>query len=126
MSPLRRLAGAFVLAAAAHGCAGHSLSPQELADFTARAVYDGDVPRTATYFDARLRSTVTPQSVDAVSKMMHRYGSYQGVAQAIEISKDARYDFEAQFSDGSMLVQMRLGEAGKTITAFRLVPNDRR
>jgi hypothetical protein len=126
MLPLRQLAGAFVLAAAAHGCGRHSPSPQELADFTTRAVYDADVPRTGTYFDARLRSTVTPQSVVAVSKMMHRYGSYQGVAQAIEISKDARYDFEAQFSEGSMLIQMRLGEAGKTITAFRLVPNDRR
>ena len=109
------------------GCAAHRTpSPRELADFTTRAVYDADVPRTATYFDSGLRSAVTPQSVAAVSKIMHRYGSYQGVAQAIEISKNARYDFEAQFSEGSMLVQMRLGEAGKTITAFRLVPNERR
>jgi hypothetical protein len=98
----------------------------DLADFTTRAVYDADVARTTTYFDARLRSTVTPESVAAVSKLMHRYGSYQGVAQQIEISKNARYDFEALFSEGSMLVQMRLGDAGKTITAFRLLPNERR
>lgn len=123
---LRQLAGALVLVSAACGCAAHSPSPQELADFTTRAVYDADASRTTTYFDPRLRSSVTPQSVAAVSKIMHRYGSYQGVAQAIEISKDVRYDFEAQFSEGSMLVQMRLGQAGKTITAFRLVPNEKR
>jgi hypothetical protein len=124
---LRRHAGALVLALVTGGCAAHPPpSPRELAEFTTRAVYDADVPRTATYFDAHLRSTVTPQSVAAVSKMMHRYGAYQGVAQAIEISKDTRYDFEAQFSEGSMLVQMKLGETGKTITAFRFVPNERR
>ena len=98
----------------------------ELADFTTRAVYDADVARATTYFDARLRSSVTPRSVTDVSKLMHRYGSYQGVAQQIEISKNARYDFEALFSQGSMLVQMRLGKGGKTITAFRLVPNEGR
>ena len=126
MSPLRRLVAAFALAAAASDCARHAPTPLELADFTTRAVYDTDVPRTTTYFDARLRSTVTPQSITAVSKLMHRYGSYQGLSQQIEISKDARYDFEAQFSEGSMLVQMRLGDGGKTITAFRLLPNERR
>jgi hypothetical protein len=118
--------GAFILVAAAFGCGGRTPTPMELAEFTTRAVYDADVPRTTTYFDAPLRSTVTPQSVADVSKLMHRYGSYQGVAQEIEISKNERYDFEALFSEGSMLVQMRLGEAGKTITAFRLLPNERR
>lgn len=123
MRLLRGVIGALVLAVVA-ACAARPPTPQELADFTTRAVYDADVPRTATYFDERLRSTVTPQSVAAVSKMMHRFGAYQGVAQTIEITKDRRYDFEAQFSEGSMLVQMRLGETGKTITAFRFVPNE--
>jgi hypothetical protein len=123
---LHRLVGTFAVAAAvaACGCARHDPTPMELADFTTRAVYDADVPRTTTYFDSRLRSSVTSRSVAEVSKLMHRYGSYQGVAQQIEISKNARYDFEALFSQGSMLVQMRLGERGKTITAFRLVPNE--
>ena len=126
MRALRGLVGAFAVAVAVCGCGGHAPTPMDLADFTTRAVYDADVARTTTYFDARLRSTVTPESVAAVSKLMHRYGSYQGVAQQVEISKNARYDFEALFSEGSMLVQMRLGEAGKTITAFRLLPNERR
>lgn len=125
MSRLRRLVGALAVAVAC-GCARHDPTPLELADFTTRAVYDADVPRATKYFDARLRSTVTPQSVADVSRLMHRYGSYQGVAQQIEISKNARYDFEALFSEGSMLVQMRLGEGGKTITAFRLLPNEGR
>jgi len=125
VGPLRRL-GAFAVAVAAFGCATHAPTPLELADLTTRGVYDADVHRTTTYFDARLRSTVTPQSVAEVSKLMHRYGSYLGVAQQIEISRAARYDFEAQFTEGSMLVQMRLGEGGKTITAFRLLPNERR
>jgi hypothetical protein len=122
---LRRTFGALAVAAVC-GCARHDPTPAELADFTTRAVYEADAPRASTYFDARLRATVTPQSVAAVSKLMHRYGAYEGLAQTIEISKDARYDFEAQFSRGSMLVQMRLGKAGKTITAFRLVPNEQR
>ncbi|MDB5041015.1 MAG: hypothetical protein JWN27_1741 [Candidatus Eremiobacteraeota bacterium] len=128
MSLLQKLVGTLgvAVAVAACGCARHDPTPLELADFTTRAVYDADVPRATTYFDARLRSSVTPRSVTDVSKLMHRYGSYQGVAQQIEISKNARYDFEALFSQGSMLVQMRLGEGGKTITAFRLVPNEGR
>jgi hypothetical protein len=128
VSLLQKLVGALAVAVAvaACGCARHDPTPLELADFTTRAVYDADVPRATTYFDARLRSSVTPRSVADVSKLMHRYGSYQGVAQQIEISKNARYDFEALFSQGSMLVQMRLGEGGKTITAFRLLPNEAR
>jgi hypothetical protein len=101
------------------------MSPLELADATTRGVYEADPAAAARYFDPRLRSKVTPRSVADVSRLMHRYGDYEGITQTAEVAKDVRYDFEAQFSHGSMLVQMRLDRGKQTIVAYRVVPNER-
>jgi hypothetical protein len=124
-SKLLTFAGALVLVSAGCGCAKHALTPLELADSTTRAVYEGDAAGTSRYFDARLRATVTPKSVAAVSRLMHRYGAYEGVTETAEVAKGVRYDFEAQFSHGSMLVQMRLDPSERSIVAYRVVPNQR-
>jgi hypothetical protein len=127
MSQRRKLVvaslGALVLACAGCGSSKHAMSPLELADATTRGAYDGDPAATSRYFDSGLRATVTPRSVAVVSQLMHRYGEYQGITQTAEIAKDVRYDFEAQFSHGSMLVQMRLERDKQTIAAYRIVPN---
>jgi hypothetical protein len=116
---------ALVIACTGCGRPEHAMTPLEIADATTRGVYDADPAAASRYFDPPLRRTVTPHSVAAVSQLMHRYGDYQGITQTVEVSKGVRYDFEAQFSHGSMLVQMRLDPDKRTIAAYRVVPNER-
>jgi len=84
-------------------------------------IYSGDVHATQALFDADVRRTITDDSVKQLSSLMHAFGDYLGVMQIAAMS-DRRYDLEAQFAHGSMLVQLRLDPAGK-LAALHIVPN---
>ena len=105
----------------AAGCA-HAATPTETADRVMRSIYDGDVPRTQQAFEQNVRPAVTPSSVNALTQRMRTIGNYEFVRE-VSTMEDHRYDFEAQFDRGSMLVQMRLDAAGN-VAAFHVVPNE--
>ena len=111
---------AIALAIAVSGCA-HTVTPQELADATTRAVYDGDYARTADRFDDALKTQVTRSSVGQLSDRMHALGAYRGLKPAGTDASRNRYDFEAAFDKGTMLVQIRLDPDGK-LAAYRVAP----
>ena len=112
---------AVALAIAACGCASHHDDPRVLADETTRGVYDADYARTTEHFDAALKLQVTRSSIGKLSDQMHALGAYRGLKPASSDPDKGRYDFEAAFDKGTMLVQLRLDPTQK-IGAYRVAP----
>jgi hypothetical protein len=107
--------------ASASACGEKQPTAEITADKAIRFIYAGDVHNTQQLFDADVRRTVTPDSVNRVSSRMHAFGDYLGVKQ-IAATSNLRYDLEAQFAHGSMLVQLRLDPAGQ-VAALHIIPN---
>jgi hypothetical protein len=107
--------------ASASACGEKQPTSEITADKAIRFIYAGDVHNTQQLFDADVRRTITPDSVNRLSSLMHAFGDYLGVTQ-IAATSDLRYDLEAQFAHGSMLVQLRLDPAGK-VAALHIIPN---
>jgi hypothetical protein len=111
-----------VLALASASACGEKQPASEIAaDKVIRFIYAGDVRNTQQLFAADIRRTITPDSVKQLSSLMNAFGDYLGVTQIAAMS-DRRYDLEAQFAEGSMLVQLRLDPAGK-VAALHIIPN---
>jgi hypothetical protein len=107
--------------ASASACGEKQATSEITADKAIRFIYAGDVDNTQQLFDADVRRTITPDSVNRLSSLMHAFGDYLGVTQ-VAATSDRRYDLEAQFAHGSMLVQLRLDSAGK-VAALHIIPN---
>jgi hypothetical protein len=107
--------------ASASACGEQQPASEIIADKAIRFIYSGDVRNTQELFGADVRNTITPDSVKQLSSLMHAFGDYLGVMQIAALS-GRRYDLEAQFARGSMLVQLRLDSAGK-LAALHIVPN---
>jgi hypothetical protein len=112
--------GASVLA----GCGRHP-APADIVDSTTRAIYANDYDTTRRFFDAALKPRVTRQSVTELASRMQEFGEYRGVSLVAEITHNRRYDFEAAFAKGSMLLQVRIDPDG-TLAAYRVIPNQER
>jgi len=111
-----------ILTIASSSACGEKRPASEItADKAIRFIYAGDVHNTQQLFDADVRRTITPDSVNQLSSVMNAFGNYLGVTQIAALS-NRRYDLEAQFAHGSMLVQMRLDPAGK-VAALHIIPN---
>jgi hypothetical protein len=107
--------------ASASACGEKQPTSEITADKAIRFIYAGDVHNTQQLFDADVRRTITPDSVNQLSSLMNSFGDYLGVTQ-IAATSDRRYVLEAQFAHGSMLVQLRLDPAGK-VAALHIIPN---
>jgi hypothetical protein len=116
---------AVVLAIAACGCAQRHDDPQVraqvLADETTRGVYDADFARTTEHFDAALKLQVTRATIGQLSDQMHTLGAYRGLKPSSSDPDKGRYDYEATFDKGTMLVQLRL-DPTQRIGAYRVAP----
>ena len=108
------------LAVAAGGCAHHA-DPQALADETTRAVYDVDMDRTTAHFDDALKNEVTRSSIGTISDQMHALGAYHGLKEVSSDPDKGRYDYQAAFDKGMMLVQLRI-DPDQKIGAYRVTP----
>jgi hypothetical protein len=107
--------------ASAGACSKKRPESEITAERAIRFIYAGDVHDTQQLFNDDVRRTITPESVNRLSSLMHAFGDYLGVTQ-IAATNDRRYDLEAQFTHGSMLVQMRLDPTGK-MAALHIIPN---
>jgi hypothetical protein len=115
--------GAVALAVLATAACAASNKPLALADRLTRAAYTGDVATIRSTLAPNVRTRVTPASVAQLKARMRRYGTYEGLRSVSEIPAERRYDFEAEFTTGSMLVQLRLDEHG-AVAAYRVIPNE--
>ena len=114
-------AAALALAIAAVACAQPRTDPQALADQTTQAVYNADYDATVARFDDTLKAQVTRASVGQLSDQMHALGAYHGLKQTSADPDKGRYDYEATFDKGMMLVELRL-DPNQKIGAYRIVP----
>ncbi len=116
------LGTAAIALAFAAGCAhGDRTDPQTLADATTRGVYDADYDRTTQNFDAALKLQVTRASIGQLSDRMRALGTLQAFKPATSDADKGRYNYEADFDKGAMMVEIRLDPNGK-IGAYRVSP----
>jgi hypothetical protein len=112
--------GAIAGTVALGGCS-HSNSPDRMTEDTTRAVYAGDRDAAVANFDDTLKGQVTRAQVGAMSDAMHMLGAYHGV-RLLQSNADAgRYDYEADFDKGKMLVMVRVDPSGR-LGAYRISP----
>jgi hypothetical protein len=102
------------------GCAGKS-DPQKIALDMTRAVYADDLAGFSAYFDASTQPTVTRADLGVLSDRMHALGDLQTVAQHDADPDKGRYTYDANFSRGSMLIELRVDPTGK-VGAYRVIP----
>ena len=116
------ISGRAILACAAAtvllcGCAS---SEAKLADATTRAVYDNNYDGVTENFTSTLSTEVTRAQLGQLSDLMHAKGDYKGIAET-GTEPDGAYDFQAKFSNGNLMVKMKLDGSGK-ITGYRVIP----
>src|SRR5579872_144190 len=102
------------------GCA-HRADPKAVADAVTKAVYNNDISQVSGDFNALIRPQLTRASVGALSDKMHAQGEYQGLEPVQNDPATSTYGYAAKFSNGSMLVCMKLDHDGK-IAAYRVEP----
>ncbi len=106
------------------GCASHDgTSPDDIADKITRAVYANDYDATVASFDDATKREVTRTDVGALSDRMHALGAFKALTQRSGNADSGRYEYDAAFTTGSLLVQMRVDPSGR-IGAYRVVPVD--
>jgi hypothetical protein len=115
----RALVAAVAVGVLAAGCAADN--PQKLAEQTTRAVYDNDLDATVAHFDAPLKAQVTRESVGEMSDALHALGTMHGFSAVGSAPDQGRYDYQASFDKGRMLVQLRL-DSDREIAAYRITP----
>jgi predicted metal-dependent phosphoesterase TrpH len=118
---LTRTLAIVALAIAATACAHNGPDPQALADDTTRGVYNVDLDATTAHFDDALKTQVTRGTIGQLSDAMHALGTYHGLKAVNSDADKGRYDFQAAFDKGTLLVQLRLDPDGK-IGAYRVAP----
>src|SRR3989442_401801 len=96
------------------GCASRE---SKLADATTRAVYNDDIDAVTQNFDPQLSKEVTRAQLGQLSDLMHTRGEYKGVTET-GTEPDGAYDFRADFSNGNLIVKMKLDPDGK-ISGYR-------
>jgi hypothetical protein len=102
-------------------CAPSTTPAEDVTDRAIRSIYAGDLQQTQNMFEDRVRTEMTPTSFHILSHLMQSFGKYNSVSQISKIAGE-RYDLEAFFDGGSMLVQLRLNPVGR-ISALHFVPN---
>lgn len=112
---------AIVLAVAVSACGHGGNDPQSLADQTTRAIYNVDYDGTVAHFDDPLKADVTRASLGQVADEMHALGTYKGLKPVSSDPDKGRYNFEATFDKGKLLVELRL-DPDQKIGAYHVVP----
>jgi hypothetical protein len=112
------LAFALLLAACS---SGGTADPSGLAEKITRAVYDNDLDTTVASFDDATKRQVTRSQLGEISDRMHALGDIKTFTQRSAEPDKGRYDYDVSFTNGTLLVQLRLDPDGK-IGAYRVVP----
>lgn len=113
-----------LLACAVTGCASQSATPDGLADKITRAVYANDYDATVASFDDETKREVTRTDVGALSDRMHALGTIKSITLRSGNADSGRYEYDASFTGGSLLVELRIDPSGH-VGAYRVVPIDR-
>ncbi len=106
------------------GCGSHGRSiPDDLAATITHAVYANDYDATVATFDDATKREVTRTDVGALSDRMHALGAFKSLTLRRGDADSGRYEYDAAFTTGSLVVQMRVDPSGR-VGAYRVVPVD--
>ena len=100
-------------------CGGNN--PNATAERITRAVYANDLDSTIATFDDQTKKDVSRGELGRISDMMHGLGDFKALTPRSANDDSGRYEYDAQFSRGSMLVQLRIDASGK-VGAYRVAP----
>ena len=105
------------------GCASSAPGADQakIADTITRAVYANDYDATTANFDDATKKTVTRSDLGELSDRMHALGDYQSLSTRSASPDTGKYEFDAVFTGGTMVVELRIDPDGK-IGAYRVVP----
>ena len=117
MIAFRALVPLVVAAVVLAGCAG---GEQKTAESTTRAVYDNNIDAVTQSFTPELAKQVSRAQLGQLSDLMHAKGDYKGLTETGS-EPDGAFDFRADFSNGSLIVKMKLDSSGK-ISGYRVIP----
>ncbi|MBC5802813.1 MAG: hypothetical protein GIX03_07385 [Candidatus Eremiobacteraeota bacterium] len=96
-----------------------------MADRITRAVYANDIDATTTDFDDETKKTVTRSQLGDLSGKMHALGNYRSLTQRRADPDTGKYAYDAHFTNGTMLVELRIDPSGK-VGAYRVSPEQGR
>ena len=117
MTGFRALVPCAVAIVVLAGCAS---SEVKTADATTRAVYDNNIDAVTQNFTPDLSKQVSRAQLGQLSDLMHSHGDYKGLTET-GTEPDGAFDFRADFSNGSLIVKMKLDPSGK-ISGYRVIP----
>lgn len=104
-------------------CSPSASAPQAVADRITRAIYANDLDTTLAAFDDATKNAISRAELGALSDRMHAFGTLKSIVARDGNADTGRYEFDASFTGGMMLVQMRLDPSGK-VGAYRVVPEE--
>ncbi len=124
LARLRSAPACALLAFVAVACAAQSQAdPQQTAEKITRAVYANDLGTTVANFDDETKKSVTREALGDMSDKMHALGDLTSLAQKSANPDTGRYEYDAHFTSGTLLVQLRIDPSGK-VGAYRVVPEN--
>ncbi len=103
------------------GCATTAHDPAATAEKITRAVYADDYDSTTADFDAGTKGDVTRTELGAISDRMHVLGTLQTFSQRSADAAAGKFQYDANFEKGAMLVEIRFDPDGK-VAAYRVAP----
>ena len=112
---------ATLCALGAVSCAPHSSTPDGIADAVTRAVYANDLDGATADFDDETKAQISRSSLGELSDRMHALGELQSLAPRSSDPDRGRYEYDAHFTNGAMLVEVRIDPSGK-VGAYRVAP----
>ena len=83
------------------------------------AVYSNDYDGAVSHFDDAIRGSVTRTQLGDLSDRMHALGDYTAIAPRNADPASRKYEYDATFAHGTMLVELRLDADGK-VAAYRI------
>lgn len=104
-------------------CSSATSQPQQLAEKITRAVYANDLDTTVAAFDEQTKRDVSRSQLGDLSDRMHALGALKSIVARDGNADSGRYEFDASFTGGMMLVQMRIDPSGK-VGAYRVIPEE--
>lgn len=108
--------------AAVIALAGCAPRESRLADATTRAVFDDDYDGVTWNFTPDLAKQVSRAQLGQLSDLMHSRGDYKGIKET-GTEPDGAYDFQADFTNGTLVVKIKVDQASGKISGYRVIPS---
>jgi hypothetical protein len=116
---MRIVLGSMALGLTACGAHSPADDAKAAADSVTRSIYANDYDAAVAPFEDATKKTMTRDEVGQLSQGMHALGDYTSLTQRSADPDTGKYQYDAAFTNGTLLVQLRVDPDGK-IGAYRV------